>query len=389
MSENRKIEFLDFLVLIITWKKVLLLILFLSLATSYVCIRLFIPPVYCATATIIPAGETNSLTGLTSLIKDFSVALPTGLSGISKESEMDLYNTILFSRSSIELLMQKFDLQKLYKVKSKEKAIKAIRKTIKTSITMENAFVISALSTKPQLACDMANYLVTYLNEKIIELHVAKAKDNRSFLEQRYTEIKENVQKAEDSLQSFQEKTGIFEATEQTKATLDGFARLESDLAEKQIEFSIYNKIYGENSPTAANAKISVKEYQNLIDRLKNGQDKSNILIGINSLPKKVMSYYKYFRDVKIYNQMIEFILPLYEQSKFDEQKTIPIIQIIDYAVPPEKKSFPPRTFLAIIISLIVLFFAIFFIIMKELLSVATNPKIVFIKKELFNFRNK
>jgi tyrosine-protein kinase Etk/Wzc len=389
MAENKKIGFLDFLVLIVTWKRVLLLIFFLSLATSYLCIRFLIPPQFCATATIIPAGETNALTGLTSLIKDFSVALPSGLGGISKESEMDLYNTILFSRSSIELLMQKFNLQKLYKIKSKEKAIKAIRKTITTSITLENAYIISARSNAPQLSADMANYLVTYLNEKIIELHVAKAKDNRSFLEQRYNEIKENVKKAEDSLQSFQEKTGIFEANEQTKATLDGFAKLESDLAVKQIEFSIFNKIYGENSPTAANAKISVQEYQNLIDRLKNGQDKSNILIGINSLPKKVMSYYKYFRDVKIYNQMIEFILPLYEQSKFDEQKTIPIIQIIDYAVPPEKKSFPPRTLMAIVISCIVLGVSVFIIIIKQLLSTVSNPKIVFIKKELFNFKNK
>jgi capsule polysaccharide export protein KpsE/RkpR len=235
----------------------------------------------------------------------------------------------------------------------------------------------------------MANYLVTYLNEKIIELHVAKARDNRSFLEQRYIEIKESVKKAEDSLQSFQERTGIFEATEQTKATLDGFAKLESDLAVKQIEFSIFDKIYGENSPTTTNAKISVKEYQNLIDRLKSGHDKSNVLIGINSLPEKVMSYYKYFRDVKIYNQMLEFIIPLYEQSKFDEQKTIPIVQIIDYAVPPEKKSYPPRTLMAIIVSCIVLCGTLFLIIVKELLSGATNPKIVFIKKELFNFRNK
>jgi tyrosine-protein kinase Etk/Wzc len=389
MAETKKIEFLDYLVLIVTWKKVLLSVFLISLAISYLFIRFFVEKQYSATATIIPAVEANALSGLTSMIKDFSVALPTGLSGITKETEMDLYNTILFSRSSIEALSLKFDLQRLYKIKSKEQAIKSIRKMVKTDVTMENAFVIIVSSKTPQLACDIANYLVTYLNDKIIELHVAKAKDNRRFLEQRYNEIKENVKNAEDSLLSFQERTGVFEANEQTKATLESFAKLESDLAVKQVEYSVLNKIYGENSPTTSNAKISLREYQNSVDRLKNGQDKTNIIIGINSLPKKAMNYYKYFRDVKIYNQMLEFLVPLFEQSKFDEQKNIPIIQVIDPAVPPEKKSFPPRTLMALIAACMALFFAVFFLIMKEILSSTSNPKITFIKKELFHFRNK
>jgi tyrosine-protein kinase Etk/Wzc len=385
MAENRKIEFLDYLVLVIRWKKVLLAIFLLSFAASYLFVRFCVEQQFTATATIIPATETSSLTGLTSLIKDFSFALP---GSINKESEMDLYNTILFSRSSIELLMQKFDLQRLYKIKSRERAIKTIRKTIKTDVTMENAFLIFASAKTPQMACDITNYLVKYLNDKIIELHIAKAKDNRLFLEQRYAEIKENVKIAEDSLQAFQEKSGVFEASEQTKATLEGFAKLESDMAVKQIEYSVLSKIYGENSPTTSNAKLSLQEFQNSLNRLKTGQEKNSILMGISTLPKKTMSYYKYFRDVKIFNEMLEFIVPLYEQSKFDEQKTVPILQMIDAAVPPEKKSYPPRTLFALITSCMVVFLTIFFLIMKEILSANQNPKIAFIKKELFKFKN-
>jgi uncharacterized protein involved in exopolysaccharide biosynthesis len=389
MAETKKIEFLDYLVLLVTWKKVLLTVFFVSLILSYLFVRFFIEPSYSATATIIPAVEANALSGLTSLIKDFSVALPTGLSGMTKESEMDIYNTILFSRTSVERLIDKYDLQKLYKIKSREMAIKAIRKTIKTDVTMNNAFIIIASAKTPKLACDITNDLVTYLNDKIIELHIAKAKDNRRFLEQRYNEIKTNVKNAEDSLQAYQEKTGVFEVNEQTKATLENLSKLESELAVKQVEYSVVNKIYGENSPVTSNAKITLQEYQKSFDQMKNGQDRTKIIIGINSLPKKAMEYYKYFRDVKIYNQMLEFIIPLFEQSKFDEQKTIPIIQIIDPAVPPEKKSFPPRTLLALITACTVSFFTIFFLIMKEILSSTSNPKISFITKEFFNFKKK
>jgi capsule polysaccharide export protein KpsE/RkpR len=366
---------------------VLIAVFLLSFIASYVVVRFCIAKQYKATATIVPSAESTSLSGLSSIIKDFSVALPAGLSGMSSGSDMDLYNTLIYSRSFIELINKNFDLQKLYKIKSRETAIKAIRKTIKTNITMENAFVISVSSLSPRLACDITNYIVKHLNYKIVELHIAKSKDNRIFLEQRYSEIKENVKSAEDSLQAYQEMTGVFEANEQTKATLEGFAKLESDLAVKQVEYSILNKIYGENSPTTANAKISVKEYQNTLDRLKTGQEKSNIIIGMNSLPKKAKDYYRHFRDVKIYNEMLEFIIPLYEQSKFDEQRTVPILQVIDPAVPPEKKSYPPRTLMALFISCVMLFLTTTFLIVKEILSRADNPKIAFIKKELFNFK--
>jgi tyrosine-protein kinase Etk/Wzc len=389
MADTKKIEFLDYIVLIVTWKKVLLSVFLVSLVLSYLFVRFCVAKQYTATATIIPTGEANGLSGLTSLIKDFSVALPSGLSGMSKESEMDIYTTILFSRTSIERLIRKFDLQKLYKIKSREEAIKAIKKAVRTNVTMENAYVISASSNTPQRACDIANDLVAYLNDKVIELHIAKAKDNRLFLEQRYNEIESNAKNAEDSLRAYQEEAGVFEADAQTRATLESLSKLESDLAVKQIEYSVVNKIYGENSQIASNAKISLQEYQNLFDRLINGQDKTKIIMGISSLPKKTMRFYRYFRDVKIYNQMLEFIVPLFEQSKFDEQKTVPIIQIIDPAVPPEKKAYPPRVLMALITACTVVFITIFYLIMKEILSSTGNPKMSFIKKELFNFKNK
>jgi uncharacterized protein involved in exopolysaccharide biosynthesis len=387
MSENRPIEFLDYLIVLVKWKKVLAAIFFLSLIASYIFIYFGIPKEFEATATIIPSTEGNGLVGLSSLIKNFSSVLPAGLGGMKQETEMDLYKTIIYSRTSVELLIKKFDLQKIYKIKSKERAIKAVRKSILTSITLENAFELRVRSDTPQRACDMANYLIQYLNENIISMNIAKSKDNRLFLEQRYLEIKANLRNAEDSLKAFQEKTGVLEAEKQTMATIETFAKLEADLAVKQIEYKVLNKIYGENSPASENAKLSLQEYRATVNRLKSTRDKDEIVIGLNSLPKKALDYFRYYRDVKIYNEMLEFIIPLYEQSKFEEQKMIPILQVIDYAVPPEKKMFPPRVLMAGITACLVTLFAISFLIFRNFVTDSNNPKIAFLRKELFNFK--
>jgi capsular polysaccharide biosynthesis protein len=185
MSDHYKIEFLDYLVLIVKWKKTLLTVFFSSLLVSYGLIFLFVPKQYESTATILPSTEDNYMSGLYSMMKNFSSVMPGSLGNIKKESEMDLYKTIIYSRASIENLIDKFNLQKLYKIKKRVEAIEIIGKMIKTKITLEDAFTISMRASSPQLASDLTNYLVKYLNDKIVDLNVTKSKENRIFIEQR------------------------------------------------------------------------------------------------------------------------------------------------------------------------------------------------------------
>jgi tyrosine-protein kinase Etk/Wzc len=389
MNEN-KLEFLDFVVLLARWKKVLVVVFFLSSAVAYLAARFLLEPEYEASATIIPSMETNGMVGLSAMLKDFSSALPSGLSSLKQESEMDLYTTVLYSRSSLEAMIDKFDLSHLYKLTDPldhDELLKAAKKSISANITLESAYAISVRSKSPKLAADITNYLVKYLNDKVIELRVAKAKNNRIFLEQRYSEIKENVAKAEDSLRLYQERTGILEVGKQTMATIEAMAKLESDMAVKEIEFNVLNKIYGANSPMVNSAKYSMNEYKSAVEGLKDGSRKSDVFMQIKKLPKETMQYYIYFRDVKIYNMLLEFIMPVYEQAKFDEQKNMPVMQIIDRAIPPVKKAFPPRMLIGLIVGFSMLGFTMFYIIAKELLAKSDNPKVALALREILRFK--
>ena len=313
--------------------------------------------------------------------------MPGSLGNIKKESEMDLYKTIIYSRASIENLIDKFNLQKLYKIKKREEAIEIIGKMIKTKITLEDAFTISMRASSPQLASDLTNYLVKYLNDKIVDLNVTKSKENRIFLEQRYNEIKLDLRNSEDSLKAYQEKSGVMEAEKQTQASVETYGKLESELSIKQVEYDVLQKIYGQNSPIVANGKISLDEFKKKYEQIKAGKDSGTILIGLNSIPKKGLAYARYYRNVKISVQLLEFIIPLFEQAKFEEEKMVPILQVLDHAIPMEKRVAPQRIKMAGLITCSVVFIFIFYLILKEMLSASQNPKIRFIKNELFHFK--
>src|SRR5690606_17117154 len=135
--------------------------------------------------------------------------------------------------------------------------------------------------------------------------------------------------------------------------------------AVKQVELSVFEKIYGKNSPQTNAARIAANQFAEKINEMKRGKE-DNLIVGTKSLPEKAMNYLRNYRDVEIYNAMLEFIIPLYEQARFEEQKDIPILQVIDYAVPPVKRAYPQRTIMSVAIALAITLLVMFYIIMTE-----------------------
>jgi len=387
MAQNNGLDVLDYLVIIAKRRTLLLTIAATVAVVSYLVIFLFVPNEYRSSATIVPA-EDNSLGGLTALMKNMS-SLPLGLGGAKKTTEMDLYTTILMSRSSIEHLIEEFRLDTLYRWKNREDAVKDVRELITVDITKENAFVIEVRGRSPKLAADMTNALVRHINEKVIELNVGKSRENRVFLEQRSAEIRADLKRSEDSLKWYQSTQGVIEAREQVKATLTALTELESQLAVKQVEFALVKKVYGEDSPQYANARVSIDEFTAKLNELKKGKDPNSLLLAVDKIPAKALNYYRLYREVEIGNKLLEFIIPLYEQAKFEEKKETPILQVIDAAVPPIKRAYPKRVLTSVIISVSVTMVVLFYLIGREVLGRSTNPRVLVIRRELFGLRKR
>ena len=67
--------------------------------------------------------------------------------------------------------------------------------------------------------------------------------------------------------------------------------------------------------------------------------------------------YVRLMRDYEIQNKLLEFIYPIYEQARIEEQKDMPVVLVVDTAIPPQKKSSPKRVLIVIGAFLISFFF--------------------------------
>jgi len=381
MPENRSVDLLDYLIIIFKHKKFLIGIFIISFFFSYGIIYFFVDEEYDSTALILPLEDTT-LGGISSIVKNLK-DLPFGLGGASKSASTDLYITLVYSRSNLEDLINRFDLLKDYNESSMEDAVKILSKRIECEETKENAFRIKVRTNNPNKSVKMVNYIVNYLNDKVIQLNIAKSRNNRIFLEGRYNELKNNLKVSEDSLERYQQKSGLFEVKEQLKLIASAFSDLEIKVLSKETEMKIIEGLFGKDSPQFEALKSEYNILSSQLTSLKNNGKNESLLLPLKSLPEKSKNYLRYYRDVEIYNTILEYIVPLYEQAKIEEQKSIPVLQVIDYGAKPEKKSYPPRLLFSIIISFIVLILTVFFLILRSKWNNSQNPKIVLLKKSI------
>jgi capsule polysaccharide export protein KpsE/RkpR len=385
MTNDQNPGILDYVVLLVKWKRPLAILAVVLFAISYLSIYFYVNEEYDAKATLIPTEE-KQLGGISSIMKGLG-GVPLSLAGSAKGTEMDLYTSIINSRQTLEKVIDRFDLLKDYGLTSKEKAVDRLRAKIRTRVTDENAYEIVVRASSAQKAADIANFVLEVLNKTVIEFNVSKSRNDRIFLEQRYKEMSDNLRKAEDSLQYYQEGTGMFEAKEQSKMIITAYSAIESELIAKQIELAIMENRLSKDSPQLENLRMEVKEYGSKLEKMKHEGEKNGVILALNTLPAAAKNYFRHFRDVEIYSKILEFLVPLYEQARFDEQKNVPVLQVIDYPVPPEKKSYPPRMFFGLAITVAGLIIAFFYILLNENDTWKNSDKVIFIKTNITKWR--
>lgn len=381
MLEDRSIDFIDIIIFILKQKKFYFLLATTVFILSYLAVYFFVPPVYETNALILPSTQIES-TSFGSTLKNLT-DLTGGLASMKKGAASELYRTIIFSRTFFDSLIVKFDLQHEYRIKERDDVYAELMRRIGADETKDNAFAIKVESSSPQKAAEMAKYMIYLLNKTAVFLNTQKQHDNALFLEKRYMKIKADLANAEDSLRMFQKSSGYFEASEQLKSTIDVYARMEADVASKEIEAKLMEKMYGASSPQGQRAFDAYNEYNKKLQSIKSGKEGSSILVGVNGIPEKSIRYLRLYRDIKINSTMLEYIIPIYEQVKFEEQKQTPVIQVVDTPSMPEKRSGPKRMLTALIITICTVFFTFLFMFTKHRLAITENPKIILLRENL------
>ena len=79
--------------------------------------------------------------------------------------------------------------------------------------------------------------------------------------------------------------------------------------------------------------------------------DKGELYPPLRQLPRLAVPYADLYRRVRVQETVFELLTQQYEMARIQEAKDTPVVNVIDVPGIPEKKSFPPRLILTLLLT--------------------------------------
>ena len=318
-----------------------------------------IPPTFTATTKFMPPQQQQSaaaamLQGLGAL---------GGLAGAASglKNPADQYVAFLKSRTIQDALIDRFKLTERYETNYREDARKVLGANALIASGKDGLITIDASDKEPEFAARLANAHVEELGFLLNRLAVTEAQQRRVFFEKQLTNAKDHLVKAEQALKSSGVNSGALKASPQM--AVEGLAKLKAGITAQEIKLASMRGYLTESAPDFKQAQTELSALRAQLTRA----EREEPISGGDS------DYIAKFREFKYQETLFDLFAKQYEMARVDESREGAVIQVVDAAQPPERKSAPKKAKIAIITTLSVGFVLLIFVFVRQALRGAAQ----------------
>ncbi|MDA8170049.1 MAG: Wzz/FepE/Etk N-terminal domain-containing protein [Nitrospiraceae bacterium] len=326
---------LDILITVLRRKRPILAAT-LGFAAAAALISCLMHPVYRAECRVLPPEKEIPVIGDRA---DVPLAVE------AERARNEMYVGVIESRTVLTRIMDEFGLMKAYGEKYRSDALKKLGGNIKARLGRDGIISIEVDDEDPRRAAGMANSLVLAANGVLLENSSESAGKRRIYYENKLHEIKEDLAKAEGELKAYEEKTGAVELEEQEKAVIKSAALLKSQIAAKEIALGAMRAYATPGNPDfqALREEIAAMKQQLAKMEAKGAENRADTVPPAGGLPSIGVEYERRIREVKYQEALFNIIARQYELARVDETSGFGTLQVLDRAVPPDKRQRPKR----------------------------------------------
>lgn len=296
-----------------------------------------LPPSYVATTAILPPQQQNQGMAAAALAQLSAMAGMAGMGGGGGPSgQAAMYIGLLKSRTIADRLVDRFGLMTIRKVKTREDAREILERNSRILLGKDGLISISVASKIPKLSSDMANTYVYELSILTDRLAITEAQERRVFLEKELAKAKEGLVKAEVALG----ESGISEGALKFNPTVlgQGLAALKAQIMAKELQLASMRGYLAENNMDFRLARDELAALRAQMTKFERAE------------PSEANAeYVQRYRDFKYHEVLFEQLAKQLELAKLDELREGPLVQVVDVAVPPERKNNLHKALVALI----------------------------------------
>lgn len=373
--QDEELGLFDLLLVLAKFRK-MIISLTLGFALLATVIVFLLPKTYTGNATILPPQQSQSAT-LSQL--SGQLGMLAGLAGASLggKKNSDLYIGMLKSRHVADKLVERFKLAQVYDEKLMTETRRCLEDATRVTSGKEGIISIEVDDRDPARAAALANAYVEELQALTQSLAVTEASRRRLFFENQLKLTREALSKAELALKQSQETTGLMQPEAQAEAIISGIAKLKAQITAKEVEISAIQTFATGRNPELLIARSELASMKAQLEKAEkaNAAD-GGVLVPTGNIPSAGLEYLRRLREVKYQEGVFELMAKQFEAAKIDEAKDHALIQQLDMAEVPERKSAPRRLLIIALSALLGAMLAILAALLRETLERAgRNPQ--------------
>lgn len=322
-------------------------------------IAFVIPPTFTAVTRILPPQQQQ---GVASAFVSQLGALGglAGAAGLNIKNPADMHVALIKSRTVADGLIDRFGLLKVYDARYREDAWRSLASATKVSAAKDGLITIEVDDWEPKRAADLANGYVEELARLTGSLAITEAQQRRVFFEQQLKQAQSELKKAESALAQVGAGESLLKSAPQ--AVVESIARLKAQLTAQEIRVATMRGYLTESSPELQLAQRELASLRAQLTQAERSQPSNG-----NS------DYLNRFRDFKYQETLFELMAKQYEVARLDEAREGSLIQVVDRAVIPERKSKPKRAIVAVVTTLVAAIVLSIFVLVRHALRRAEH----------------
>jgi uncharacterized protein involved in exopolysaccharide biosynthesis len=253
-----------------------------------------------------------------------------------------------------EELVNRFNLTDHYKETSLDRAINTVQGAMEVTLSKEGVITVKVGDTDPKLAADLANAFITNLDRMYARFGTTEGSRQKAFIGDRLDKTEKALRQAEDALRRFQETHKVIGVQDQAREGILETTRLRGEVIAAEVILEALRGYGTENNIQVLQQKARVEELKRQLAQLQysagrdlpsetrqSGQGRQDINVPAVKVPEISMEYGRLFREVKVQETVFGLLTQQFEQAKITEARDTPLVQLLDKAVPAERRSKP------------------------------------------------
>lgn len=253
------------------------------------------------------------------------------------KSQDEMIIAFMKSRTFMDQLVDQFQLKSRYdKATYEEARIKLAKRLSITSSKKSGMLTIEFADHDGDFAANLANACVGELRTTLSRIAITEAQQRRVFLESQVEKLKQGVGDAEKLFRVAQSTKGFTISQALAESSIRAAAEVRALIASKEVQLKVARRFATDINPEVQRLLAEISELKGRLQRLEEGaSSESGGVAGINDTAMRA------YRDLKVQEAMLDGLIRQLEIARIDEAREGPLLQQVDKAVKPERRSRP------------------------------------------------